>query len=389
MKSVCDKNKCVGCRACVSVCPKNAITIRDSVRSLEAYIDQDKCCECGRCKSVCQVIKGVTLMPVTKWKQGWSNDEEIRKNSASGGMATAIISEFHKGDGNVISCVYDNKNNEFIMDVVDNESTCYKVPGSKYVKSNSLLSYKKIHIFLTDGKKVLFVGLPCQVYALKLAIPERLQEHLFTIDLICHGTPSPKLLNKYCKEHVDGNLEDIKFRVKNNSDINTLYDPISQKGIADSYLISFIKALNYYESCYNCTFAGVERCSDMTLGDSWGSNLPKDEQKKGISLILIQTKKGEQLLDRVSHSSFDVDVERAIEYNAQLRAPEKMPPQREIFLKAINSNNSYDMAVFKSFPILMLKQYVKKFLIRIKCYRFTGDLKYRMLVKREPVDIDR
>lgn len=386
MKNICDKNKCVGCRACVSVCSKNAIIIRDTVRNIEAVIDEDKCCQCGRCKNVCQVIKGVTLIPVKKWKQGWSNNDFIRRNSASGGMATAIIDEFRKDGGSVISCMYDSENKEFIMDVVDNKNSCYKVPGSKYVKSNPVLSYNKIQNLLINGKKVLFVGLPCQVYALKLAIPEKLQEYLFTIDLICHGTPSSKLLNKYCREHVDGNLEDIKFRAKDSSDINIFYEPVCQKGIADSYLISFIKALNYYESCYNCAYAGMERCSDITLGDSWGSNLPKHEQEKGISLILIQTKKGEQLLDRVSYSSFEVDIERAIKYNAQLRSPEKKPHQREIFLKAITSNKSYDMAVFRSFPILMLKQYMKIFLIRIKCYKFTGSMKYRMLVKRELKD---
>ena len=61
------------------------------------------------------------------------------------------------------------------------------------------------------------------------------------------------------------------------------------------------------------------RVSDITLGDSWGSNLDIQEQRKGISLILNQTQKGKELLEQSELELMDVELNRAIEHNHQLR----------------------------------------------------------------------
>ena len=379
---VCEKNKCVGCGACVIVCKKNAIHICDSIEALNAEIDDSKCVHCNMCKNVCQVKQGVSLSPVRLWKQGWAMDNTIRENSASGGVATAIIKAFISEGGTVFACHYSIEEQQFIIDLVNEEDTKFKVPGSKYVKSNAIKAYVKVKEALIANKLVLFVGLPCQVYALKNLIPSEIQEKLFTIDLICHGTPSPILLNKYCEEHKLFSIRDLKFRAKKKSEVNKKYTPISPVGIADSYLVSFVKSINYYKSCYECKFAGIQRCSDLTLGDSWGSELSKDEIEKGISLLLIQSAKGEELISRASLHLADVNEEKAIEYNAQLRAPEHEPKERQTFLKAVSNGESYEWAVFRSFPIIMIKQIVKKVLSFFHCYRFKGDAKYKMSVKK-------
>ena len=44
-----DKKKCVGCGACVDVCPVSAISMDDN----KAMIDSNKCIDCGRCAQVC------------------------------------------------------------------------------------------------------------------------------------------------------------------------------------------------------------------------------------------------------------------------------------------------------------------------------------------------
>ena len=47
-----DKEKCVGCGACVGACPVEAITMGDDGK---AVIDAEKCISCGTCAAVCPV----------------------------------------------------------------------------------------------------------------------------------------------------------------------------------------------------------------------------------------------------------------------------------------------------------------------------------------------
>lgn len=249
-----------------------------------------------------------------------------------------------------------------------------------YIHSDA---YTKVKEALLNNDRVLFIGLPCQVYALKQVIPSKYHENLFTIDLICHGTPSQLLLKKYCEEYNLKEVNDIKFRAKKKSKVNDIYRPITPFGVADSFLISFVKSINYYECCYECKFAGIRRCSDLTLGDSWGSELSNEEIEKGISLLLVQSQKGEELIGAADLYLEDVNIEKAIKYNAQLRAPEEMPVIRDIFFENISAGRKYDWAVFKCYPLLMIKQSIKKCLLRMKLYHFNGDAKYKILINRK------
>ena len=52
------------------------------------------------------------------------------------------------------------------------------------------------------GGEVCFIGTPCQVYGLKSYLRKE-YDNLVTVDLVCHGTPSPKLWKKYLDEQKD------------------------------------------------------------------------------------------------------------------------------------------------------------------------------------------
>lgn len=361
LKTVCKPTMCTGCMACAQKCPKDAITISDDIFSLNAVIDGTKCIECNQCYKVCQVNHPLDLTEPTDWWQGWANEQEVRANGSSGGVASAMIKAFIKKGGAVCSCTF--KNGEFGFQIAENENDLNKFAGSKYVKSNPIDAYKKVFKALKN-QKVLFIGLPCQVAAVKKYVGDN--ENLYTTDLICHGTPSKKLLEGYLAQHkieLDS-LNDIKFRNKTQYGLSGSNLKFSSR-VCDAFSISFLSALNFTENCYHCNYAKIERVSDITLGDSWGSTLTTEEQRKGVSLILCQTEKGKELVGISNLHLQDVDLNLAKQYNGPLNAPNLKSGKRDCLLQGFKDGKNYDRLVLKLLPKQTIRQYVKRVLIKL------------------------
>lgn len=49
-QAVIDETKCVGCAACLSVCPEQAIRMK---KGWITYVLEDICVSCGTCVSIC------------------------------------------------------------------------------------------------------------------------------------------------------------------------------------------------------------------------------------------------------------------------------------------------------------------------------------------------
>ena len=47
IKTVCERNMCTGCGACVEICKKGSISIVDNLDSMNAVINLDQCVDCG------------------------------------------------------------------------------------------------------------------------------------------------------------------------------------------------------------------------------------------------------------------------------------------------------------------------------------------------------
>lgn len=365
MKTVCEKNMCAGCMACVNICHKNAIKIKDSLSAYNAVIDENECINCNACHNVCPKNNTPSLRKPMEWYQGWASDEEIRKTSSSGGFATAISLGFINRRGVVYGCEF--AEGEFSFARATREEELEMIKGSKYVKSNPKEVFDSIKGDLSLGMPVLFIGLPCQVAALNNYIDDSLLNNLYTVDLICHGTPSPQLLNIFLKKYNKSlkSMRDIAFRQKNKMQVWGDNEGIVTKGVSDKYTISFVNGLTYTDNCYKCDFARIERVSDITLGDSWGSEL-ESEIKKGISLALCQTEKGKQLLLNANVELKDVDLDEAVKNNKQLKQPSIMLESRKSFFESIINGKSFNREVFKRFPKECVKQDVKSFLIKLK-----------------------
>lgn len=363
MKTVCELNMCNGCMACVEKCHRNAITIKDDLKYYNALIDTKKCVDCGLCTKVCPRENDNDMSKPKWWYQGWA-DSEIREHASSGGAASAIIRAFIKNGGYVASCLFDS--GKFVFEVTNEMAVARKFAGSKYVKSNPKKIYGKIQSLLKANQKVLFIGLPCQVAAVNQFIKDK--TNLVTADLICHGTPSPYLLKKCLQEygHDINTLTDINFRIKSLYELNRDGKPIAAFHTMDNYLIAFLHSYDYTENCYSCKFATLDRVSDITLGDSWGTEL-SGEVKNGVSLILCQSEKGKELIESAGLNLLDVDINNAISHNEQLNKPSKCSKSRDQFFENYNRYNNFGKALVKTAPGIVAKEKVKsivKYIVR-------------------------
>ena len=370
--TVCEKNKCTGCNACINICPKKCISLVDNVKSLDAVIDKDLCINCKLCENVCQVVNTKKYLvkfqtPVGVY-EGATKDEDINKKSSSGGFATTLGYEFAKNGGYVVGIKSDKKS--FYFDITNNPEKVKLFAGSKYVKVSTRDIYKAIKAKLVENEKVLFFGVPCQIAGLKLYL-QKDYPNLYTVDLICHGTPSEKVLLKYLNERGLENTKNLKFRDKHNFMLSTT-DENNKKLITfcDSYTIGFLNCIFYTENCYECKYARRERISDITIGDSWGSKIVGKDGHHYLSLVIINNEKG-VYLKSIMANNFDFyerDYEEAIARNGQLSHPSVKTPKTDYYFEHFNDMTTYKFMKKKCFKMVLRKR-VKWMLVKLHCKR--------------------
>lgn len=368
MITVCHLNKCAGCKGCIHKCPRGAIHIEDSIEAMNAIIEESLCINCNACHDVCPVNNPPEFKKTKYWIQGWSEIEELRCESSSGGVATALSNFFLRDGGVVCSCSY--KNGKFIFTHAKSIDEVTQFVGSKYVKSNPDDVYEENMSILKSGKKLLFIGLPCQVAGMKNYLGCEFDEQVYFVELICHGSPSPKVLESFFASNGLNilDIQNINFRKKMDFHVYTNNDKY-QKCVPDSmrdlYSFTFLKGLTYTENCYTCNYARTERIADITLGDSWGSSLSNEEKRKGISLIMCQTDRGYNLVKEANIHIEDVDREKSIASNKQLREPSSMPFKRTFFIRILKKKG-FNAAVRKTYPLKYSKYMIKKTIYCIK-----------------------
>lgn len=373
MKTVCSKNMCTACMACVSICPRDSITIKDELKYQNAVIEEQTCIDCGLCEKVCQINHPLPLKAPIRWYQGWCCSLSDRKKSASGAFAYSMAKQIIEEGGVVAACMFDE--GRFSYSLAHTEADLEEYRDSKYVKSDPTGIYSSVRDQVVKGNRVLFIGLPCHVAALKNFLG-RDYDNLILVDLICHGTPSPELLERFLNQyhislrsiksirfrHKAGSVQEVTWNSTETEDKKRKY--FTEPGVKDRYSIAFLKGLIYTENCYHCAYAGPIRGSDITIGDSWGNPFEISEKKNGVSLALCQTEKGLSLLERCHLDLHDVDAEKAAKANHQLREPFPIPAARDIFFNAIDSGSGFSAAVRKSIPKVCFRLDVKNLLLK-------------------------
>lgn len=343
-----DKKDCTGCGLCSTICPKQCISMDcDAEGFLMPRIDSGACVNCGICLNKCPVNSNEQLLYADEYKYycGAVKDEDRLIKSSSGGVFPELANYVLDMDGAVCGCVYDENVNptHSIYFKGDNIEDMY---GSKYVQSKAEHCFKEIKALLSDGKTVMFIGTACQVAALRNYLGKE-YSNLYTVEILCHGVPSPGLFSKYVgylEKKLHGKVLNVQFRNKERdgwgSEHRTCVVYLDKNGnkkklrpILPAYFSAFFYGLDLRESCYNCRFARPERVADLTIGDFWGSWAKFGKRfNEGISVVGVNTQHGAELLGKIE-SGFkyltELSRQEAFRSNDNFEHPVKRPKERD------------------------------------------------------------
>ncbi len=351
-----DQKTCTGCRACEQICPVNAIRmIEDDEGFLIPDIDHAKCIDCGKCVKHCHMCINTdctSSIGTQKVYAAIAKDDDIVEHSSSGGMFSIFAQYFIKNHGAVFGCAFDSS---YIARHISVErmDDLELLRGSKYVASDLMDSYSQVKDKLEQGRLVLFTGCPCHIAGLN-AFLGKAYTNLYTIDIVCHGTPSQKIFNKYLgwlTHRKNGNIEYFSFRCKDKGWNLTMHSRVNGKSIftkyfSDPYYSAFHRNIIHRESCYSCRYAKEGRIGDLTIGDYWGIETahPNFINKKGVSVLTVNSDKGTHLFNSVSETLNYIpsSMEQASKYNGNLVHPTERPLERNVSYQSIDNYSDMD-----------------------------------------------
>lgn len=357
IKTICETEKCTGCMACMNTCHQNAIFFQQNEEGfLYPVIDSSKCIDCGLCTKVCPVNNPTKKQEPIKVYSGWSNDEKTRINSSSGGAFTEIAKVVLDRHGVVFGCAL-NEKLQAVHTWIDNIDDIKKLQGSKYVQSQINNSYKQAKEFLKQNRHVLFSGTPCQIAGLKKYLGKD-YDNLITVDIICHGVPSPQIFEDYKKYLLNSqcfsDIKNIGFRDKKNSwfYFNLLVYGYSKIDghlktyigtyFNDPYIRGFLRNVFLRPSCYKCMYSTPNRVSDFTIADWWFYNKKekkdKDFMRRGVSLLLVNTLKALKITHNLQMNLSERTMDEALKTNDNLHKCTQKPINRNDFWRFYSQN---------------------------------------------------
>ena len=332
---------CTACFACVQKCPIQCIAvIQDEEGFYVPRVDVSQCTNCGLCVASCPQLAPAKLHTCLHAYAAQIKDDELLKQSTSGGLFPLLAQYVLKVDGVVFGVNMDKYGivkNMFITDKTD----LSKLQGSKYVQSFVGNTYQETEIALKEGKTVLFSGTPCQIAGLYNYLGKD-YDNLVSMDVVCHGVPSQDLFLKFRKwlgERHKAKVVSWDFRCKETEGwaqidkIRYSSKTIHQRELLNPYSYAFLLGHTLRESCYYCKYACGSRVADITVGDYWGiRNVhPSFYSSKGVSLLLVNTERGNRAIEAIKNSmkllpSRLSDMQK---FNGNLVKPSKRPPQRD------------------------------------------------------------
>ena len=354
---LCNDKTCTGCGACENVCPAEAIILSENDEGfLIPHVNENSCIGCLKCEKLCPVLSyDGKENDISNFKTyaSWNNDENIRKESSSGGIFSALAEKVITFGGHVYGAAYDENLNLKHIGVDKIESIC-KLRKSKYIQSSTGKVLKEIKEILDKSEQyVLFTGTPCQIAGLKSFLGKDYR-NLICVDVICHGVPSNSFFKKYI-QWIESKLKikvsDFEFRNKKTGWKDSCRIAIDETGKRyyipcklDFFYNCFGKLNNSLrECCYNCKFKNrLDFHADITIGDFWGIGTEqpfniKQAKLKGISIVITKTEKGSRFINDIDFYKQERTYKEGIIKNPGLYLSAKRPQSRDTIYKDLQS----------------------------------------------------
>ena len=358
-----DKHNCTGCAACVNICPKQCITLKkDSEGFSYPHIEWDRCAGCHLCTTICHSEKEKSLINnIPEAYAAYTKDKDILQNSSSGGVFREIAAFILKSGGVIYGAAFTDAYTVKHIAVESFENICL-LYGSKYLQSDIGNSYSLVKQNLETGRMVLFTGTPCQVAGLKKYLKKD-YDNLVTLDIVCHGVPSPEVWQKYIQymeSLTSDKVKHINFRDKtygwHNFSVCIDFesgDQIKEIFTENLFMKGFLADVYLRPSCYRCKYKTITRISDFTLADFWGIQqvCPEMENKNGTSLCWLNTEKSKLIWEKIKEGFVykTVDLNEALKYNSAALYSSSMPKTRETFFQLL-AISDFDKAVKATLP---------------------------------------
>lgn len=345
------RSQCTGCEACVQICSQNAISFCfDDELFGYPLIDKEKCVDCGQCYECCPVGRQELLNTNKQYCfGGYSNDADVLQKSTSGGAFTEIVKEWCDDNYVIFGAVQNSElkvEHRYITDISELDI----LRKSKYSQSRIGTAYDDCKRFLGEGKKVLFSGTPCQIAGLKTYLEQKDYPNLLTIDVICEGVPSPKLIRSFAshlEEKYKSKIVSLDYRDKDNDrwDFNVM-SALFQNGKivkidrwVNPFFDFWMQHIMSRPSCYECMYTSTNRAADITLGDLWGVHVICPElynDNRGCSLILCNTEKGLAAFTGAQMTKRELELEAVLKFCSRMRNPVQYNERREEFLSDLD-----------------------------------------------------
>lgn len=337
------RENCCGCTACANICPHDAIIMEaDELGFIYPHINYEKCVDCGLCVKICQF--GTDYQRENKWATpivyaARLKDRDQLSRSQSGGAFYGLAMQVLKQNGVVYGAGFAEH-----FHVAHKRVETYKeledLRGSKYVQSDMRDIFLQVKNDLKAGRSVLFSGTPCQVSGLQSYVGKKWQPHLYTVDIVCHGVPSPSVWDDYVNflDRRNGDrLASANFRDKLygwQGAKETFHYKSGKSVTRKTYIDMDFRHLMHRPSCLICPYTNMNRCGDLTIGDFWGWDKISTEfnDNKGVSLVLINSDKGHDLLDEVASQFYLVRSNTTDCLQPQLQHPATAHPKRNAFI---------------------------------------------------------